>query len=175
MRKLTLLLTCCVLFLSCSQEKKSKAVPKTQGGALATFDDNKFGMFIHWGLYAIPAGEWKGDEVRGIGEWIMRRKEIPVEEYGQLAKQFNPTGYNPDEWARLAKDAGMKYMVITSKHYDGFAMFKSDVTDYDIVDATPYGKDPMLGLSKACHERGVQFGFYYSQDQDWHEPNARGN
>ena len=132
-------------------------------------------MFIHWGLYAIPAGEWKGEEVRGIGEWIMRRKEIPVEEYKQLAKQFNPTDYNPNEWAELAKNAGMKYLVITAKHHDGFAMFKSDVTDYDIVDATPYAKDPMLELSEACHDRGVQFGFYYSQDQDWHEPNARGN
>ena len=143
--------------------------------AMKHFDDIKFGMFIHWGLYAIPAGEWKGDYVRGIGEWIMFRKRIPVAEYEQLAKQFNPVKFNGDQWAQLAKDAGMRYMVITSKHHDGFAMFQSAASKYNIVDATPYGKDPMKALSAACAKRGLDFGFYYSQDQDWHEAGGRGN
>ncbi len=143
--------------------------------ALKKFDEMKFGMFIHWGLYAIPAGEWKGKYVRGIGEWIMFRERIPVAEYGQLAKQFNPVKFNGGEWAQLAKDAGMRYMVITSKHHDGFAMFGSKASAYNIVDATPFGRDPMKELSAACGERGLDFGFYYSQDQDWHEANGRGN
>jgi|YelNatPaOPRAMG01_1025707.scaffolds.fasta_scaffold18010_3 alpha-L-fucosidase len=143
--------------------------------ALRKFDQNKFGMFIHWGLYAIPAGEWKGKYVRGIGEWIMFREKIPVAEYEKLAAQFNPVKFNADEWAQLAQDAGMRYLVITSKHHDGFAMFKSEASKYNIVDATPYKKDPMKPLSEACARRGIGFGFYYSQDQDWHEPNGRGN
>jgi alpha-L-fucosidase len=106
--------------------------------ALKNFDDIKFGMFIHWGLYAIPAGEWKGKYVRGIGEWIMFRERIQVAEYGQLARQFNPVKFNADEWAQLARDAGLKYMVITSKHHDGFAMFKSRASKFNIVDATPW-------------------------------------
>jgi alpha-L-fucosidase len=143
--------------------------------ALRDYDEMKFGMFIHWGLYAVPAGEWNGKYVRGIGEWIMFREQIPVAEYEQLAQQFNPVKFNGDEWAQLAKDAGMRYMVITSKHHDGFAMFDSDASDYNIVDATPFGKDPMKELAASCASHGVKFGFYYSQDQDWHEAGGRGN
>jgi len=143
--------------------------------ALAHFDQIKFGMFIHWGLYALPAGEWKGEYVRGIGEWIMFNKKIPVVEYEQLARQFNPVKFSGEQWARLAADAGMKYLVITSKHHDGFAMFHSRASDFNIVDRTPYGKDPMIELAAACARHGLDFGFYYSQDQDWHEPNGRGN
>ena len=143
--------------------------------ALDRFDDRKFGLFIHWGLYAIPAGEWKGKYVRGIGEWIMFREKIPVAEYAQLAKQFNPVKFSGEEWAQLAQDAGMKYLVITSKHHDGFAMFKSEASDYNIADATPYARDPMPELAAACRKRGIGFGFYYSQDQDWHEAGGRGN
>lgn len=143
--------------------------------ALRHFDDSKFGLFIHWGLYAIPAGEWKGKYVRGIGEWIMFREKIPVAEYEGLAAQFNPVNFNGEEWAQLAKDAGMKYMVITSKHHDGFAMFGSKASKYNIVDMTPFKRDPMKDLSAACAKRGIDFGFYYSQDQDWHEAGGRGN
>lgn len=156
---------------SASQHPSGDATPQ----ALRNFDDTKFGMFIHWGLYALPAGEWKGQYVRGIGEWIMFRARIPVKEYEQLATRFNPVRFNADEWAQLAKDAGMRYLVITSKHHDGFAMYGSRASKYNIVDATPYGKDPMKDLSAACSKRGIGFGFYYSQDQDWHEPNGRGN
>src|SRR4030095_15310051 len=105
---------------------------------LKWFRDAKYGLFIHWGLYAIPAGEWKGRPSLGLGEWIMFRSQIPVKEYEGLAPQSNPIKYNPDEWVRLAKDAGMKYIVITSKHHDGFALFGSKASRYNVVDATSY-------------------------------------
>jgi alpha-L-fucosidase len=143
--------------------------------ALARFDEMKFGMFIHWGLYAIPAGEWKGQYYRGIGEWIMHHARIPVREYEELARQFNPVKFDADQWAQLARDAGMRYLVITAKHHDGFAMYGSKASSYNIVDATPYKRDPMKDLYAACARRGLAFGFYYSQDQDWHEPHGRGN
>jgi alpha-L-fucosidase len=164
----------------CACERTTSPAPAVEdpapaAQALRQFDENKFGMFIHWGLYAIPAGEWKGQYVRGIGEWIMFRAKIPVHEYEQLAAQFNPVKFSGAEWAQLAADAGMRYLVITSKHHDGFAMYGSKASKYNIVDATPYGRDPMKELSAACAERGLGFGFYYSQDQDWHERNGRGN
>jgi alpha-L-fucosidase len=142
---------------------------------LEWFREVKYGMFIHWGLYAIPAGEWKGQRSLGLGEWIMNRSKIPVAEYEKLATQFNPVKFNPDEWVQLAQDAGMKYIVITSKHHDGFAMFKSTVNQYNIVDATPYKRDILKQLADACAKRGMRLGFYYSQSQDWHEPNGAGN
>jgi len=132
-------------------------------------------MFIHWGLYAIPAGEWNGQYVRGIGEWIMSRARIPVKDYERLTSKFNPVKFNDSAWADLAHDAGMRYMVITAKHHDGFAMYGSKVSRYNIVDATPFGKDPMIGLAAQARARGLGFGFYYSQDQDWHERGGRGN
>src|SRR2546425_11235321 len=135
----------------------------------------RFGMFIHWGLYAIPAGEWKGEPIEGIGEWIMNRARIPVAEYEQLAKQFNPVKFNADEWVAVAKSAGAKYIVITSKHHDGFAMYGSKVSPYNIVDATPFHRDPMKELAAACRKAGIKLCFYYSQTQDWHEPNGIGN
>jgi len=142
---------------------------------LAWFRDAKYGLFIHWGLYAIPAGEWKGQTVPGIGEWIMNRAKIPVAEYSRLAKQFNPVKFNADAWAKLAKDAGMKYIVITSKHHDGFALFKSKASPFNVVDATPFKRDVLKELAAACAKQGIRLGFYYSQSQDWHEPNGAGN
>jgi alpha-L-fucosidase len=143
---------------------------------LEWFREAKYGMFIHWGLYAIPAGEWKdGRRALGIGEWIQNRLRIPVREYEQLTKEFNPTKYNPDDWVQLAQDAGMKYIVITSKHHDGFALFKSSVSKYNVVDATPYGKDIIKQLAEACAKRGMRLGFYYSQSQDWYEKDGMGN
>lgn len=137
--------------------------------------DARFGMFIHWGLYAIPAGVWKGEEVDGIGEWIMQRRRIPVAEYEQLASQFNPTQFDAARWVSLAREAGQKYLIITAKHHDGFCMFDSKVTTYDIVDATPFGRDPMTELADECQRQGIRFGFYYSQTQDWHHPDGDGN
>jgi len=132
--------------------------------------EGKFGMFIHWGLYAIPAGEWKGKKVHGIGEWIMHRANIPVEEYEPLQKQFNPVKYDPEKWVALAKEAGMKYIVITSKHHDGFCLFDSEHTDWDVME-TPYGKDLLKPLANACHEAGIEICWYHSI-MDWHHPKA---
>jgi alpha-L-fucosidase len=142
---------------------------------LAWFHEAKYGLFIHWGLYAVPAGEWKGKRIPGLGEWIMNRGHIPVREYEQLTKQFNPVKFDADEWVRLAKDAGMKYIVITSKHHDGFALFDSKVSTYDVVDATPFKRDILKELAAACAKGGIKLGFYYSQAQDWHDPNGAGN
>ncbi len=139
------------------------------------FRDAKFGLFIHWGLYCIPAGEWKGQPIAGIGEWIMNRAKIPVAEYEKLAAQFNPVKFNAEEWVQMAQDAGMKYIVITSKHHDGFAMYHSEVSKYNIYDATPFKRDPLKELAAACARHNMRFGFYYSQAQDWHEPNGAGN
>ena len=134
------------------------------------FREAKFGMLITWGLYSIPAGEWKGKAYPGIGEWIMNWAKIPVAEYAQLAKQFNPVKFNADEWARLARQAGMKYVVPMPKHHDGFAMYASKVSRFNIVDATPFHRDPMKELAEACRKEGLRMGFYYSQAQDWHHP-----
>jgi len=149
--------------------------PKSQDEKMQWFRQAKFGLFIHWGLYAIPAGEWNGQPVAGIGEWIMNRAKIPVKEYEQLATRFNPVKFNAEEWVQMAEDAGMKYMVITSKHHDGFAMFGSQASKYNIVDATPFKRDPLKELAAACARHHIKFGFYYSQSQDWHEPNGAGN
>jgi alpha-L-fucosidase len=132
--------------------------------------DARFGMFIHWGVYAVPAGVYKGQKINRIGEWIMNRGKIPVAEYQAFAKEFNPILYNPDEWVRMAKDAGMKYIVITAKHHDGFALFDSKASKWDMVDATPYGKDLLKPLAAACKKYGIRLGFYYSQAQDWNNP-----
>ncbi len=137
--------------------------------------DAKFGMFIHWGLYAVPAGVWKGKEIPGIGEWIMYRARIPISDYEQLTEQFDPVKFDAKEWVSLAKQAGQKYMVITSKHHDGFCMFDSKVSDYDIVDATPFGCDPLKELADECQKQGLRLGFYYSQTQDWHHPGGDAN
>ena len=130
----------------------------------------RFGMFIHWGVYSVPAGTYQGKQIGGIGEWIMNRGKIPVAEYKAFAKQFHPVKYNPEDWVLLAKEAGMKYIVITSKHHDGFALFDSKVTDWDVVDATPYGKDLLKPLAEACAKHGMKLGFYYSEAQDWNHP-----
>lgn len=142
---------------------------------LSWFREAKYGLFIHWGLYAIPAGEWKGKRSLGLGEWIMNRSQIPVREYEALAAQFNPVKFDADAWVQLAQDAGMKYIVITSKHHDGFAMFKSNVSNYNVVDATPFKRNVLKELADACARRGMRLGFYYSQSQDWHELNGAGN
>jgi len=152
------------------QRKGARQAPR-----LDWWREARFGMFIHWGLYAVPAGEWKGVKIPGIGEWIMYRARIPVAEYELLARQFNPVKFNAAEWVSLARNAGQKYLVITSKHHDGFCMFRSEVGDYNIVDATPYGRDPLKELAAECQKQGIRLGFYYSQTQDWHHPDGDGN
>ncbi len=133
--------------------------------------DARFGMFIHWGVYSVPAGIYKGQDVPGIGEWIMNTAKIPVEEYETYAKAFNPVKFKAAGWVKTAKDAGMKYIVITSKHHDGFSMWNSKVSDYDIVDFAPYGKDVLKALSDECRKQGITLCFYHSI-MDWHHPDA---
>jgi alpha-L-fucosidase len=165
----------CLLAAPRAQSPAAPAPDPLKEKRLEWFREAKYGLFIHWGLYAIPAGEWKGQRIPGIGEWIMNRAKIPVKEYELLAKQFNPVKFNADEWVRLAKDAGMKYIVITSKHHDGFALYDSKVSTWDIVDATPFKRDVLKELAAACAKQGIRLGFYYSQSQDWHEPGGAGN
>ena len=131
----------------------------------------RFGMFIHWGPYCIWGGVYHGHQQRrGGAEWIMNRCKIPVAEYQQAAATFNPVKYNAESWVLLAKEAGMKYIIITSKHHDGFAMFKSNASKFNIVDFTPYKKDVLDELAKACRKHDMKLGFYYSQAQDWNNP-----
>ncbi|HTW93794.1 MAG TPA: alpha-L-fucosidase [Tepidisphaeraceae bacterium] len=130
----------------------------------------RFGMFIHWGIYSVPAGTYHGQRIGGIGEWIMNNASIPVSEYAGYANQFTADKFDADAWVKLARDAGMNYIVITSKHHDGFAMFHSQVDGYNVYDATPFHRDPLAELAAACHKYGMKLGFYYSQCQDWHHP-----
>jgi len=134
--------------------------------------DARFGMFIHWGLYAVPAGVYENEPIDGIGEWIMNSAHIPVAEYEKFAAQFNPIQFDAAEWVRIAKDAGMKYIIITSKHHDGFSMWDSDVSNYDVMDATPFGRDILRELADAAAEQGIRLGFYHSI-MDWHHPDAQ--
>lgn len=131
------------------------------------FRDSRFGMFIHWGLYAVPAGEWDGK--KNHGEWIRDTAKIPVNTYNRFIDQFNPVKFDADEWARTAKAAGMKYMVITAKHHDGFCMWPSAFTDYDLA-STSFKRDLLGELKEACDKVDIKFGFYYSI-MDWHHPN----
>ena len=137
--------------------------------SMAWWHAAKFGMFIHWGLYSIPAGIWKGRETDKVGEWIQLYMGITADEYEQLAEKFNPVKFDAREWVQIAKDAGMKYMIITAKHHDGFCLFDTELTDFNIVDATPFGRDVMQELSDACRDASIKLCFYYSI-ADWHHP-----
>ena len=144
--------------------------PAQKDERMKWFREARFGMFIHWGLYSIPAGRWHDKEIPGIGEWIMNSASIPVTQYKALASEFNPTQFSAAEIVGLAKSAGMKYIVITSKHHDGFAMFDSKANPFNIVQATPFKRDPLKELAAECRKHGIKLGFYYSQDQDWTAP-----
>ncbi len=149
----------CVLSLALAASAAGMAERLEQPTERAAWmDEAKFGMFIHWGIGA-PLGS---------GEWVMQNQKIPVAEYAKLAGKFNPVKFNAEEWVKVAKDAGMKYIVITSKHHDGFAMFDSKASSFNIVDATPFKRDVMKELADACKKQGIKLGFYYSQAQDWH-------
>jgi alpha-L-fucosidase len=137
--------------------------------------DAKFGMFIHWGIYSLPGGEWKGKKVSGYAEHLMRKEKITRAEYLQLAHQFNPVQFNAEEWVKAAKAAGMNYFIITAKHHDGFAMYDSKVSDFTIMQQTKWKHDPMADLAAASKKYGLKFGFYYSHAFDWEHPDAPGN
>ncbi len=155
------------------QRDYTQETPAQREARMAWWKEARFGMFIHWGTYAVPAGSYRGERVRSGGEWIMERAKIPIAEYENFPRQFNPTRFDADEWVRIAKDAGMKYIVITSKHHDGFALFDSKVSKYDLVDASPFHRDALKELAAAARKEGIKLGFYYSI-MDWHHPDAQG-
>ena len=167
MKNHTRLLLCIAALFLIRNFAFSQPETKTQSDSRMEWWRNaRFGMFIHWGLYAVPAGEWNGKT--GYGEWIRTSAEIPLATYDEFVPQFNPALFNADEWVRMAKEAGMKYIVITSKHHDGFCMFNTKQTDFDIM-STPFHRDPMKELAAACKKQGLKFCFYYSI-MDWHHP-----
>jgi alpha-L-fucosidase len=145
-------------------EKETKDEHKKR---MAWWREARFGLFIHWGLYAVPAGEWEGETSHA--EWILTTAQIPVQEYEKYALQFNPERFDANEWVKTAKEAGMKYIVITSKHHDGFCLFDSKMTDYDVVDATPFGRDILKELADECHRQNIELCWYHSI-MDWHHP-----
>lgn len=177
---LGLVITGCVVVSGCEQMNRTvskmplvgKKEEPTKDKRVEWWREARFGMFIHWGIYSVPAGTYKGERVPGLGEWIMEKGKIPVKEYEQFAKQFNSVKFNADEWVRIAKEAGMKYIVITSKHHDGFCLWDSKLTDYDIIDSTPFKRDILRELSQACKREGVKLCFYHSI-MDWHHPDAQ--
>ena len=139
------------------------------------FKEAKLGMMVHFGLYSLLAGEYRGRRsTRTYAEWIMHDLNIPIKDYERLTAAFNPVFFDADEWCALAKEAGMKYIVITAKHHDGFCLFKSEYDSYNTVDSTPFGRDIIAELSEACRRHGLKLGIYYSQEIDWHEPNGGG-
>lgn len=138
------------------------------------FKEAGYGMMVHWGLYSLLAGEYKGRQVRDYSEWAQSYFQIPNAEYAKLAQAFNPVFFDAEEWVKLAKEVGMKYFVVTSKHHDGFALFHSKVDRYNVVDATPFGRDVIAEIGEACYKHGLRMGLYYSQDLDWHEPHGGG-
>jgi alpha-L-fucosidase len=144
--------------------------PQKGNSNLAWWSDARFGMFIHWGLYAEDGCFWKGQD--GKSEHMMRHLKIPIAEYEKLTADFNPVKFNADEWVRIAKAAGMKYIIITAKHHDGFAMYDSKADSYNIVARTPFKRDPVKGLAEACRRAGLRFGVYYSLGRDWHDPDV---
>ncbi len=138
------------------------------------FGEAKFGMMIHFGLYSLLGGEWKGQRMESIGEWIQSKYRIPNREYGELTRAFNPILFNAEEWVITAKNAGMQYLVVTSKHHDGFCLFDSEYDNYNCKSGTPFGRDMITEIAEACYKHGLKLGLYYSQELDWHEPNGGG-
>jgi len=176
----TLLLTACNI----CHAQENAAAPATEAAApqtaqddhLAWFRDARFGMFVHWGPYSELAGEWNGKQVK-VGrnaEWIMHFLKIPAPEYREMARKFNPEKFDAEAMVRLAKAAGMRYLVFTAKHHDGFAMYHSKANPYNIVDWTPFKRDPLKELAEACARAGIRLCVYYSHSEDWDDPDAGG-
>ncbi len=178
----TILCITSITFQNCQTKTDKVPVNKIAKEPLANeqkldwFRDAKFGMFIHWGPYSELAGEWNGRrQTEQQSEWIMKYLKIPVTDYRELAHKLNPVKFDAKEWVRLAKATGMKYIVITAKHHDGFAMYHSKVTNYNIVDWTPFKLDPLKELADACATEGIKFCVYYSHREDWDHPGGYGN
>ncbi len=148
------------------------AAPATCDPArITSWQDLRFGLFLHWGLYSLTAGYWQGRRALSSGH-IMLHERIPVETWGRLAADFVPTRFDANAWVAAALAAGMKYLVITTKHHDGLAMFDSPSSGYDIVHLSPWGVDPMAEIARACHAQGLRLGFYYSLGRDWQDPDV---
>ncbi|TAK93315.1 MAG: alpha-L-fucosidase [Verrucomicrobia bacterium] len=152
------------------QKLVSSEPPAQVAKRLQWWSEARFGMFIHWGLYAQDGCFYKGQD--GKTEHMMRHLQIPLKDYAKIADDFNPVKFSADEWVGIAKNAGMKYMIITSKHHDGFAMFNSPSSDYNIVKRTPWKRDPVKELAEACRKQGLKFGAYYSLGRDWEDPDV---
>ncbi len=169
MRILIILLFCSTFLVNVkAQQPESRA---ERDRRMEWWRDAGFGMFIHWGVYSVPAGIYNGVESKEIGEWIMHTMHIPTQDYEEFAKQFNPQKFDAKKWVAIAKKAGVKYIVITSKHHDGFCMWDSKVTTYDIMDTSPFKRDILRELTDACNAAGIKMCFYYSI-MDWHQPDA---
>ncbi|TWU36469.1 Alpha-L-fucosidase [Novipirellula aureliae] len=179
--------TCCVIFFALlgpmlwaeqagMAGSQSQETAEQRSERLQWWNAARFGMFVHWGVYSVTGGEYKGKMPTNSAEWMMNKARIPIADYKtENVDKFNPTEFDAKAFVELAKEAGMKYLVITAKHHDGFAMFHSKCSPYNVVDATPFGRDIMKELADACAEQGIRFGFYYSQCQDWHHPGGMGN
>ena len=152
-----------------AQTKADTAV--IQKESMAWWQDAKFGMFIHWGLYSVAAGDWNGEPSRG-NEHFMLYERVPLKEYAKIADRFDPLKFDADEWVKRAKDAGMKYVVFTAKHHDGYAMYNSGTSDYNIVKTTKFGRDPIKELAEACKKYDLKLGIYYSLGRDWEDPDV---
>ena len=174
-----LLILSTVFFFSCSEQgssldRKNSAEKISREEVVNHWRDMGFGMFIHWGAYTELKGRWKGQELTKDlwGEWIMKRAGIPIPEYEKAIKPFNPSKFDAAQWVELARNAGMKYLVITAKHHDGFAMYPSDASPYNLRDFCGFPRDPMKELSEECRRQNMAFGFYYSHRIDWHAKGA---
>ncbi len=168
------LIALCLAFVQFASAQSSEEMDKewakmnaSKDAEYTKYNDAKFGMFIHWGPYSTLGGIWNGEKIKGLGEWIMYHGQIPRDEYREVCKSFNPKGFDAEEWVKLAKDAGMKYIVAMTKHHDGFSMYHTEVTDYNIYDYTPFKRDPIEELYKACKKYGIRLGLYYSHSFDW--------
>lgn len=180
-RSITFLLLCATLCTAVRAAEPEAGPPhagetaEQRAERLEWWKSARFGMFVHWGVYSVVGGQYRGQELPNSAEWMMCRGKIPIAEYKGYADRFNPTKFDAQAFVKLAKDAGMKYLVITAKHHDGFSMFASESNSFNVVEATPFKRDIMKELADACQEQGIRFGFYYSQAQDWNHPGGFGN
>jgi alpha-L-fucosidase len=165
MKKISLFILACFCWLHVFAQEKTEGIQKS----LEEFNQDKFGMFIHWGPYSMFGGDYKGKTVGGGAEWIQQKLRIPADEYEPVVREFNPVKFDAEKWVKLAKEAGMKYIVFTTKHHDGFCMFDSKYTDYDLLDYTAFKRDVVKELAEACRKYGIKLGLYYSI-VDWHHP-----
>lgn len=181
MKKILLILICLTVTFQGFNQNKVEIVKEwvklstSKTDLYKEYNDLKFGMFIHWGAYSTLGGTWKGKQIPELGEWIMYHAQIPREEYKAVCREFNPTGFKADEWVKLARDAGMKYIVAMTKHHEGFSMYHSKVTDFNIYDYTSFKRDPIEEIYLACQKYGIRLGLYYSHSIDWMDGGDAGN